>query len=282
MKKALYSSSLFSRPLMRILFGFLSVCFWLLVWWLIALKIDKPLLLPTPWAVLARLGQLILSKGFWRIAVLSIGRILYGILLSVLIGIPFAVLTARFDTLRLLFRPLLTVIRSTPVAAFIVLLWLMIGRDDVPTVITVLIALPVIFSSLETGIRGMDKSLLETAKVFRVPLPKRILFLDIPSLLPAFESALQTAVGLGWKAGIAAEILVRPAEAIGRKISDANYNLESVDLFAWTLTVILLSLFIELLFSTLLSRLFRFAAPKQTDSKPAEESQATNETERNV
>ena len=244
------------KYLLRALLCVLAVVFWIGIWWLVAAYINKPLLLPTPPSVLLRLAELVITADFWSITALSLARILLGILLSILIGTPLAVLTAKLPLFGILLRPLMTAIRATPVAAFIVLIWLWIGGDEVPTIITLLIALPVIYKHVETGVLSIDKSLIEMAKVFRVPLGKRILMLDIPAVLPAFQASLQTAVGLGWKAGIAAEILVRPIRAIGRAISDANYNLESVDLFAWTLTVILLSLVIEFFFTVLLSRLF--------------------------
>ena len=244
------------KRIFRVILGILAVAFWTLVWWLLAARINKPLLLPTPPSVLARLAELIVTAEFWSTTAISILRILLGILLSLVIGVPLAVLTARLPAVGVLLRPLMTAIRATPVAAFIVLIWLWIGGDEVPTIITVLIALPIVWKNVETGILGIDGSLLEMARVFRVPLGRRLLTLDVPSVLPSFEASLQTAVGLGWKAGIAAEILVRPIRAIGREISDANYNLESVDLFAWTLTVILLSLLIEFVFSFLLARIF--------------------------
>lgn len=244
------------KLLFKPLFAILAVAFWIGIWWLVAAKINKPLLLPTPPSVLLRLAELTVTAEFWCTTALSLGRILLGILLSILLGVPLAILTAKLPAFGVLLRPLMTAIRATPVAAFIVLIWLWIGGNEVPTIITVLIALPVIWKNVETGILGIDASLIEMSRVFRLPLPKRILMLDIPAVLPAFQGALQTAVGLGWKAGIAAEILVRPIRAIGREISDANYNLESVDLFAWTLTVILLSLVIEFFFSVLLSHIF--------------------------
>ena len=62
-------------------------------------------------------------------------------------------------------------------------------------------------------------------------------------------------MGLAWKAGIAAEIIAMPLGTIGTMIGNAKQYIETVDMFAWTLTVILLSLAIEFLFAALLGRL---------------------------
>ena len=243
------------KILFRVLLGLFAATFWILVWWLISVFVNSPLLLPDPITVLRHLGDLLLTTSFWSIVALSIGRILLGLLIAIALAIPVAVAGAKLPLFECLFRPLMTVIRSTPVAAFIILLWLWVGGDYVPTIITALIALPIIAKNLEVGIRSIDPALLDTCKVFRIPIQKRLLSLDIPSVLPFFRAALQTAVGLGWKSGIAAEIIVRPARAIGRMISDAKYEFDYVDIFAWTLAVIILSVLIEQLLSFLLTRI---------------------------
>ena len=76
----------------------------------------------------------------------------------------------------------------------------------------------------------------------------------MPSLLPFFSAAMKTSLGLAWKAGIAAEVLAVPALSIGKKLFESKAYLETTDLFAWTLVVILLSLIIELIFEAVVGR----------------------------
>ena len=67
----------------------------------------------------------------------------------------------------------------------------------------------------------------------------------LPAILPFFLSAIRSALGFAWNSGIAAEVLGRPARAIGSQIYDSKIYLETPDLFAWTLVVILLSVLLE-------------------------------------
>ena len=239
-----------------VLFAVLSLLAWITVWHALAAKMDKPLLLPYPYDVLCRFLALTKSALFWRCTAYSMLSVLLGLLYAILLGIVFSALTARFPLLRTLLSPLLSVIRSTPVAAFIVLLLLWVGRDETPIVITMLVALPPVWKNLEAGLLSVDPALAEMSRALGLPLWKRILYLWIPSVLPHFRSAVQTAVGMGWKAGIAAEILALPTLSIGREIYNANLLLETTDLFAWTLAVVLLSLLIELCMTGLIGRLF--------------------------
>ena len=95
------------------------------------------------------------------------------------------------------------------------------------------------------------------AKVFRFSAIKRLLHITIPSVLPYFVAACKTSLGLAWKAGIAAEVLATPQNSIGKELFESKTFMETTDLFAWTVTVILLSVCMEKLFFILLRLLLR-------------------------
>lgn len=219
--------------------------FWLLVWQAGAMLLNKPLLLPTPIAVIGRLSQLVLSEAFWGICLVSLGRILLGVVCAVALGVLLALATNRSRVLESLFTPLITVIKSTPVASFIILLILWIGRDILPSVIVVLMALPVVWSNVSTGITSTDPLLLEMAKLFCFSRWKRLRRVYIPSVMPHFLAACRSTLGLAWKAGVAAEVLTVPAVSIGKMLYESKLYWETLDLFAWTLVVIICSLIIE-------------------------------------
>ena len=65
--------------------------------------------------------------------------------------------------------------------------------------------------------------------------------------MPYFAPATVNAVGLSWKAGIAAEVLSQTSFSLGKEIYLAKSYLEAEELYAWTIAVILLSLFLETL-----------------------------------
>ena len=222
-----------------------ALLFWGLVWFLAAWALGKPLLLPTPVQVLRCMGKLALTTEFWQITLTSIGRILLGLLIGIALGAVLAVLTELSPLLNTLIAPAMTAMQATPVASFAILVLIWVQRDYVPVLICCMMALPVIWSSVGSGIRSADVQLLEMAQVFRLPLLTRVLRIYIPSVLPFFRTACASALNLGWKAGIAAEVLTVPKMSIGRMISESKLYLLTEELFAWTLTVILLSLLLK-------------------------------------
>lgn len=222
-----------------------AVAIWLLLWQLASMAIGLPLLLPSPLAVLLRLGQLCTGADFWLTVASSLLRILLGFLLGVLFGTALAGLCWRFRLIDALARPLLGVLKSTPVASFIILALVWVKTTWLATVISFIMVLPLIYANVREGIDSADRQLLEMAQVFRLSRRKTFRYCYLPAILPFFLSAISSALGFAWKSGIAAEVLGRPARAIGSQIYDSKIYLETPDLFAWTLVVILLSVLLE-------------------------------------
>ncbi|MBR3294189.1 MAG: ABC transporter permease subunit [Oscillospiraceae bacterium] len=223
----------------------LALVFWLGLWFALSVLIRQELLLPSPWQVLRRLLALAGTRSFWRMTGSSILRVLIGIVSAALLGVLLAFLTHCSRLAHTLLAPLMTLVKSTPVASFIVLALVWIGRDLVPVFITGLIVLPVVWGNMSEALVSMDPKFLELAKVYRMPRLRILRRITLPSVLPSFRAALSTSLGLGWKAGIAAEVLTVPKQSVGRMIYESKLYLETTDLFAWTVTVVVLSLIIE-------------------------------------
>ena len=231
--------------------------FWLCIWQGAAQLTGNSLLLPSPLSVLARLGQLVLTGSFWRIVLASLLRILCGTAAAVALGCVLAVVCCRWRLLNDLLSPLLTIIKSTPVASFIILLLIWIGRDALPAVIVLLMVLPVVWGNVCAGIRTTDPLLLRTAKVFGFSRWRTLRRVYGPWVMPHFLSACRTSLGLAWKSGIAAEVLTVPALSIGKMLYESKLYWEVQDLFAWTVMVILCSLIIEKVLMAAIGRLGR-------------------------
>ena len=129
-----------------------SVIFWILVWAALSWQINSEFLLPSPIDTISALFGMLLTASFWQIIGASIIRILIAILASLLLGSIIATLTAKLDVADTLFAPLMTVIKATPVASFIILAILWIDRNTLPAFITMLIVIPIVWSNVSAGI----------------------------------------------------------------------------------------------------------------------------------
>lgn len=237
--------------------GILILSFWLALWAGIAALVGRELLLPGPWVVCRRLGELVVTAELWQTVGVSLARILLGAAAGIALGTLLAALTCRVRALDALLSPLLTIVRSTPVASFILLVLIWVGRDILPSVIVLIMVVPVVWANVAAGVRGTAPDLLAMARVYRFPAMRTLRRVYVPSVMPHFLSACQTALGLAWKAGVAAEVLTVPRLAIGKHLYESKLYLETVDLFAWTVVVILCSLVIDKLLAALIGRLRR-------------------------
>jgi len=232
----------------------LVAAFWLGMWQLAFVLVKSGLLLPSPYQTLLRLFELAGTVDFWLKCLLSLLRIVEGFLLGVFAGIVLGVLTFRFRLLKELFEPAVNIVKSTPVASFIILALMWMSKDGVPVFIAFLMVLPIIQANVSEGIRQTDKDLLEMARVFRFSGGKLLAKIYVPAVLPYLFAGSTTALGFAWKAGVAAEILSLPAKSIGKELYYSKIYLETTDLFAWSAAVIVMSMLLERLLIFLLDK----------------------------
>ena len=233
----------------------LAVMFWLGIYTVASVLLDRPLLLPPLTAVGTCLMQLLCSAAFWHTAALTAGRVMLGILGGCVFGILLGAAAAKSELCRALLRPLIQLMKAAPVASFVLLLLLWLPRGAVPVLTAMLVVLPVVWTDVLDGLLHMDRQLLEVASVYRFGRLKTLRRVYLPSVAPYFQSACVTSLGLAWKSGIAAEVLCQPRQAIGTQLYYAKIYLNTDSLFAWTVVVIALSFLVELLVKRLLERI---------------------------
>lgn len=218
---------------------------WLLVWQLCWLAVGQDVLLPSPAGVARRLGQLVCTLPFWQQVGLSLLRILTGYLLALALGAALGAFTARSRLADCLLSPALRTVRAIPVASFIILLFVLMSKEHIPTVTSFLMVLPVVWANVDQGVRETDPALLEMARVFRLSPGRVFRHIRLPAVMPFFLAAARTGMGLAWKAGVAAEVLAAPRLGIGRALYEAKVYLESEELFAWTAVIVAISVLLE-------------------------------------
>lgn len=238
----------------RILPLLVAVGFWLGVWWGLAVAVGQELLIPHPVVVGRKLLCLAQDMGYWQSVGVSLGRIFGGFVVGVGVGTLAAVASCRWGVVGWILAPAIRVIRATPVASFIILVLLWVHTGAVPGVISALMVLPIIWESVSGGIQSVDRQLLEMAESYEMRAVDIVRYVYWPAVRPVFTAGICTSVGLAWKSGVAAEVLCLPKAAIGSEVYFAKIYLETPSLFAWTITVVVLSLLLERIVRRLLLR----------------------------
>lgn len=230
-----------------------SVAFWLLAWQggSMALAEAVPsggLLLASPVQAALRLLELLPAPAFWRAVGNSSLRIFGGFLLACALALLLAALAAGRPWLEALLAPPVAAVKAVPVASFIILALVWLDAGFLSLFISALMVFPPVYLNVLEGLRRTDGKLLELARVYRIPLRRRIGGIYLPQVLPYFRSAASLALGLCWKAGAAAEVIGLPAGTIGERLYTAKIYLQTPDLFAWTAVILFLAAAFERLF----------------------------------
>ena len=150
--------------------------------------------------------------------------------------------------------PFMLTVKAVPVASFVILILMWVSSKNLSIIISFLIVLPVIYTNIKDGISSCDKQLLEMAQVFRISPMRKIRYIYISQIMPFFRAACSISLGLCWKSGVAAEVIGIPKNSIGENLYNAKIYLDTPDLFAWTVVIILISLIFEKLFIYLLDK----------------------------
>lgn len=223
----------------------LVILFWLVVWQIIAMLVNNPVLFASPIRTAKALLEQLPKKAFWLSASSSLLRIAAGFFLALVLGILVGIAAWRWAPLRSLLSPLLTFMKSVPVASFIILILVWFGSNSLTVIVSAIIVFPLIYFAVVNGLASADRSLLEMAKVFRVRPGRTAWGIYRPAVMPYLLSACNSALGMCWKAGIAAEVIGTPLHSIGAQLYDAKLYMSTAELFAWTAVVIFLSLLFE-------------------------------------
>ena len=220
----------------------LAVAFWVVVWQGLAVCIGhNGLFLATPLQTVQTLWRLLPTADFWHRVGFSALRILAGFVLAVTVGLLLGACGARWRWFGTLVGPVMQLIRAMPVASFVILALLWVSGKNLSVIVSFTHVLPVVYAGTVGGIADTDPALLEMAKVYRLPLGKRLRYIWLPGMFPSFCESCIAAMGMCWKSGVSAEVIGLPDHSVGDALYRAKITISTPEVFAWTLVIVLLS-----------------------------------------
>jgi len=217
---------------------------WLIVWSLISLRVSA-FYLPSPLETGKALFALFLLKETYIIIVMSLFRVLAGLILAIFLGVTTGLLAGVSTGVYKFLQPILVAIKSTPVVSFIILAMIYMNKAYVPSFCGMLLCYPIIYYNVIEGYRTVDSELINMSKVYNVPMKRQLLRLYIPSMAPYIFAGILTSIGIGWKGTIAAEVISVLQTSIGNEIYSGKIYLDTEAVFSWTIIIIICSLAIE-------------------------------------
>lgn len=225
--------------------GAIIILFWLAVWQTAAIRADNTILIAGPIQVLKSFAENMTRPDFLFIIGRSFAGIGLGVFLALFAGILLGTAGYRFSFVEEFLSPVMAVLKSVPVASFVVLLLIWFGSGRLSLFISYLVVFPNVYVNTVAGLKSTDEKLLEMARMFRFGRMRKFLYLYRPALMPYMNSCLRVSLGMSWKSGVAAEMIGLPAFSLGERLYMSKIYLDTSGLFAWTLAIVLLSFVFE-------------------------------------
>ena len=220
---------------------------WLVIWAIIALMVGNDVILPSPASTVKALIALIGTGSFYLNVLWTILRTVLGIVLSFVIGVFFAVLASKNMPLKEFLRLPVSFFKSIPVMAIIIYVILVVKSDWVAVVVCFFMCFPIAYTNILNGLQALDVSRLELGKTLGLSRAQMVRYIIRPSLNTEIKTAFNLITAMSWKVVVASEVLAIPKFSIGYQMLNSKYYLETPDLFAYMIVLIILSLLMEVL-----------------------------------
>lgn len=190
--------------------------------WYLAVRASHSDIFPTPWQVIAGLGELFRRGLLVKYIVASLFRVSSGFLLAVAVGIPFGLLLGWFGRAFRAFNPAIQVLRPISPIAWIPLAILWFGVSDLAPIFLIFLAsvFPITTATI-ASVQNIQLVYLRAAKNFEIKglaLFQKVVF---PAALPQIITGIRLALGVAWLVVVAAE-MIAVNSGLGYLIIDAR------------------------------------------------------------
>lgn len=227
----------------------------LFLWSLFAYLIDSSLVFPSVKEVLISLKKIFYEKEFIVEVMGTLFRSVLAFFISTIISIPIGILSGCSKTISKLLMLPLSIVKATPVVSFILCALFLFTTNTVPIFVAVLMTMPIIISSVAIGIKNVDEKLLQMAHTFSLSKIQKLKYIYIPSVKSYLFSNLSNCFALSWKVVVASEVLCLPKYSMGTALYSAKVHLETAEVYAISLVVVVLSFVCEELVSYFIKKI---------------------------
>jgi NitT/TauT family transport system permease protein len=214
-----------------------------------------PIILPSPLRVFYT--TLFLLKNNYSEILVTLSRLGISLVLTYIIGIPLAFGIVSSKNLKIFIRPGLLFMQSTPIISWILLALIWFDSKYIPIFIICINTIPILVLNIVSGMEGIDKKILEMARIYNISKKDRFYKIQLPSLVRYLLPATEIILGSSFKVIVMAEVISRVSNGIGNGLNIGWLNIETDIILGWTVIIYILSFSISKLILTSLKNRFR-------------------------
>jgi NitT/TauT family transport system permease protein len=228
------------------------------IWWIFSLSVPH-YILPGPGRVWQALKLITGNGDLWTNVGITLWRVAVGFVFAMLTGLPFGIVLGANKRAGDFFEPMIPVLNTVSSAIWAIFAIIWFGISNATTIFVVFMtAMPLIITNVWQGTRTVNADFIELARVLRMPDWKVMTKIYLPTILPYFFSGARLAFGFGWRVSLVAET-IGSSSGVGYRLRQAADLIQTDQVFAWTLTLVIMMATIEMgILKPLENHLFRW------------------------
>ncbi len=223
-----------------------------LIWQLVAVWVNKTVVLPLPIDVFKKMLSMILEVGFYQTLLVTLSHVIIVVIISALLAFGLSYLAYKKRVFDEYISPLLSMIQAVPNIAYIMLLLIWTSSLQAVYVVLFLVIFPLLYHNFIQGFKSIDHDLRDVIALYHPSYFDKFIRVYLPLIKPSFLSGMKTSLNLGVKVVVMAEILAGLPYGVGREINFAKGNFDIVTIFAWTLWLVIMILIIDYILKKLI------------------------------
>lgn len=210
------------------------------LWQIIAMIINKSVIMPYPFIVFKRMIEQLQSVRFYISIIMTLLRILLSFIIAMILGVTLGLTCGLNAKIKDYISPIISIIQTIPQIAYILIFLVWFRSLTCIILIISIMLIPVFYYNTLYGIENIDNELKDVILLYHQPLSYTIPHIYLPLIRGYILSAIDTCLPLSLKIGVMAEIFVQTAQGIGNELYIARVQIDMTSIFAWTIWMIIL------------------------------------------
>lgn len=227
------------------MFSLLAIVVLWLVWLIAYFTVKNDYVLPSFWETFAAAGGYLSSGEFWYAFGKTFLRTFLAFAFSVMFGVGFAVLSQSFHGVRSFLAPAISILRTVPTMAIILILLLWTSPSVAPVVVSVFMLFPAVYAAALASLDEAEAEYGELARVFRVERKRKIFRMYLPLVSPPLIKQAGAIFSMGLKVTVSGEVLAATYRSLGGLMQEAKMYVQMPQLIALTIITVLLGFLLE-------------------------------------
>lgn len=236
--------STLTKKLSLYLIGFIII---IIAWEIYATTKNFELVFPKTKTILNSLFNLLKQAKTYSLILTSIIRIIISLIIALFISLLITFCYSMLHDSINLFRPLLTIFKSTPLVIISLFIYMAFSNDFGPIFVNILVSIPIITEGLINGINSIDKDITDQFKLEQANKLTKFIYLELPMNKNTLIMVILQTLGLSFKVIIMAEYLCQTNNSIGKTLESIKAAMEFNYLIAWGIIIVIIVTLLELL-----------------------------------